>query len=176
MFHSLLSSCRINFDIIGIIEFWLTWNQKILQSIDITNYNIEHCPTEGHNGSALIYIKNYIIYKVRNHLKIYQIEKLESVFTEIFNSNSRNIIVKCVYRQPSMEVNQLNSLFLNTLSEKLLSQKNKEIVLMGDFNIDLLKYEKDHNSIFPRPNILNLVSTSYNISYLYHFTLMNSIR
>ena len=34
----------------------------------------------------------------------------------------------------------------NTFSENLLSEKNKEIVLLGDFNIDLLKYEKDHNT------------------------------
>ena len=46
-----------------------------------------------------------------------------------------------------MEVNEFNSLFLNTLSENLLSEKNKEIVLLGDFNIDLLKYEKDHNTV-----------------------------
>ena len=45
-----------------------------------------------------------------------------------------------------MEVKEFNSLFLNTLSENLLSQKSKEIVLMGGFNIDLLKYEKDHNT------------------------------
>ena len=45
-----------------------------------------------------------------------------------------------------MEVNKFNRLFLNTLSENLLSEKNKEIVLLGDFNIDLLKYEKDHNT------------------------------
>ena len=45
-----------------------------------------------------------------------------------------------------MEVNEFNSLFLNTLSENLLSEKNKEIVLLGGFNIDLLKYEKDHNT------------------------------
>ena len=44
-----------------------------------------------------------------------------------------------------MEVNEFNSLFLNTLSENLLSEKSKEIVLLGDFNIDLPKYEKDHN-------------------------------
>ena len=45
-----------------------------------------------------------------------------------------------------MEVNEFNSLFLTTLSKNLLSEKNKEIALMGDFNIDLLKYEKDHNT------------------------------
>ena len=42
-----------------------------------------------------------------------------------------------------MEVNEFNSLLLYTLSENLLSEKNKEIVLLGNFNIDLLKYEKD---------------------------------
>ena len=45
-----------------------------------------------------------------------------------------------------MDLNEFNSLFLNTLSEILLSEKIKEIVLLGDFNIDLLKYEKDHNT------------------------------
>ena len=113
---------------------------------NVSSVNIEHCPKEGPNGGALIYVKNDIIYKVRNDLKIYQSEKLESVFIEIIKSNNRNITVGCVYRHPSMEVNEFNSLFLNTLSENLLSEKNKEIVLLGDFNIDLLKYEKDHNT------------------------------
>ena len=37
---------------------------------------------EGPNGSALIYVKNDIIYEVRNDLKIYQSEKLELVFID----------------------------------------------------------------------------------------------
>ena len=41
-----------------------------------------------------------------------------------------------------MEVNEFNSLFLNILIEKQLLEKNKEIVLLGDFNIDLLKYKR----------------------------------
>ena len=72
------------------------------------------------------------MYKVRSDLKIYQSEKLEAVFIETTNSNNRNILVGCVYRHPSMEVNEFNSLFLNTLSENLLSEKNKEIILLGD--------------------------------------------
>ena len=72
------------------------------------------------------------MYKVRSDLKIYQSEKLEAVFIETTNSNNRNILVGCVYRHPSMEVNEFNSLFLNTLSENLLSEKNKEIILWGD--------------------------------------------
>ena len=59
--HSLLSNCRINFDIIGITESRLKRNQKALQNIDIPNYNIENRPTEGPKGGALIYVKNDII-------------------------------------------------------------------------------------------------------------------
>ena len=71
---------------------------------------------------------------------------LVDYFIEIINSNKRKILVGCVYRHPSMEVNQFNSLFLNTITEKLLAEKNKEIVLLGDLSINLLKYEKDHNA------------------------------
>ena len=131
---SLLSNCRIDFDIIGITESRLKHNQNALQNIDIPNYNIEHWPAEGPNGGALIYVK-HDIHKVRNDLKIYQSEKLESVFIEIIKSNRRNIMIGCVYRHPSMEVNEFNSLFLNTLSENLLSEKNKEIVLLGDLTL-----------------------------------------
>ena len=45
-----------------------------------------------------------------------------------------------------MQVNEFNSLLLNNLIEYLLSEKNKEIVSLGDFNINLLKYEKEHNT------------------------------
>ena len=55
--HSLLGSCKINFYRIGITESRLKRNQKALENIDIPNYNIEHCPTEGPNGGALIYVK-----------------------------------------------------------------------------------------------------------------------
>ena len=45
-----------------------------------------------------------------------------------------------------MEVNEFCCLFLSTLSEELLSEKNKEIVLLGDVSIDLLRYKKDNNT------------------------------
>lgn len=66
----------------------------------------------------------------------------------MINSNSRNIIViivRCAYHHP--ELIEFNNLFFHTLSKKLLSEKNKEIVLMGHFNmVGLLNYEKDHNT------------------------------
>lgn len=52
-----------------------------------------------------------------------------------------------------MDADKFNSLFLNTLGEELLSYKLKEVVLMGYFTSDILKYEKDHAAA----NILDLI-------------------
>ena len=59
--HSLLSSCKINFDITKISESKVKRNQRALQNIDIPNYNIEYYPTEGSYGGTLIYIRKGII-------------------------------------------------------------------------------------------------------------------
>ena len=37
-----------------------------------------------------------------------------------------------------MDANELNEHYLSILNEKLLLEKNKEIILMDDFNINLL--------------------------------------
>ena len=42
-----------------------------------------------------------------------------------------------------MDLSEFNNDYLNSLSEKLLCEKNKHIILMGDFNVDLLKYTTD---------------------------------
>ena len=42
-----------------------------------------------------------------------------------------------------MKPKEFNNDFMTYLSEKLLKEKNKHIILMGDFNVNLLKYEND---------------------------------
>ena len=144
--HSLLSECNIDFDVIGITESRIKRNQKALSNIEIPNYKVEQCSTESANGGALLYIKNDTLYKVRNDLKMYKSKNLESIFIEIINTNNKNIVVGYVYRHPGMDANEFNEHYLSILNEKLLLEKNKEIILMGDFNINLLRYNEDHNS------------------------------
>ena len=45
-----------------------------------------------------------------------------------------------------MDANEFNEHYLSIRNEKLLLEKNKEIILMGDFNINVLRYNEDHNS------------------------------
>ena len=44
-----------------------------------------------------------------------------------------------------MEVTEFNDVFLQNILEKL-SYENKEIIIMGDFNIDILKYDTNSDS------------------------------
>ena len=69
---------------------------------------------------------------------------MESVLIEIILKNSKNMVVRCIYRHPCMQHSKFNDKYLKSLSEKSISE-NKEAILLGDFNIDLLKYDSNKN-------------------------------
>ena len=135
-------SQEIKFDVIGLTETRIKKGDTSYSSIDISGYVSESCPTESTAGGALLYISNKLNYKPRNNLKIYQKNQLESIFIEIINKKAKNVIVGCIYRHPCMQINDFNQNFLTPLLEKI-SFENKEIILMGDFNINLLKHNQN---------------------------------
>ena len=90
-------------------------------------------------------MKDTLKYICRKDLQIYKPVKLESTFIELLSSSGKNIIMGCIFRHPSMHSSEFNSIYLNDLLEKL-SHENKKIILMGDFNIDLLKYDTHGDS------------------------------
>ena len=74
---------------------------------------------------------------------VYRSDKLESVFVEIINPGKKNtLIIGCIYGHPSMDLKEFNDEILNPLMEKLFVE-SKNIYLMGDHNIDLMKIEVD---------------------------------
>ena len=114
-------------------------------NIDIKGYTFEHTPTETSCGGPLLYIKRTLKYICRKDLQIYKAAELESTFLELLSSSRKNTIVGCIYRHPSMHSSEFNSIYLNDLLEKL-SHENKKVILMSDFNIDLLKYDTHGDS------------------------------
>ena len=142
--ESLISKSKNDFQIIHISETRLKKTQERTTNIHLKNYNIEHVPTESSNGGVLLYIKKAINYKLRPDLMIYKKRELESVFIEIIQKDSKNIVVGCIYRHPCMQQSEFIDEYLKPLSEKLISE-NKEVILLGDFNIDLLKCDSNKN-------------------------------
>ena len=94
--QTLLSSTKVNFNIIGISESRIKQNKNPVDNINLQNYNIEHCTTEAANGGVLLYIKDNIICKLRKDLKIYKSKYLESIFLEVINQSGKNVLVGCI--------------------------------------------------------------------------------
>ena len=63
----------------------------------------------------------------------------------MLNKGKKNEIYACIYRHPTMEIEDFNEKYFERFLEKL-SKENKISYLLGDFNVDLLKIETDENT------------------------------
>ena len=83
---------------------------------------------------------------VSNSLIFSKIEELftatthyESLFIEIDvkNENQKNLVIGVFYRYPSNVVREFQTQFVHTLNN--LTQRKKEYIICGDFNVDIFK-------------------------------------
>ena len=88
----------------------------------------------------MLYINKRNSYKAHPDLAIYKPKRLESSFVEVLPKKS-NLIVGCIYKHPCMDICTFNDHYLNPLLDNLSKEANKTIVLLGDFNIDLLNFD-----------------------------------
>ena len=72
-------------------------------------------------------------------------KEFESSFIEIQNKNRKNTIVGCIYKHPNMSISEFMSDFLEPLLTKMSFEK-KEVILIGDYNINLLNCDSDKNT------------------------------
>ena len=129
---TLLNSLNnFSFSVIGISETWL--HTKSPNIFNIPNYHMIHDDRKrGRGGGVALYINSNFKYKIRKDICI---EGTENIFIEIDNRFEKNIIIGILYRAPRENISN----FLERIDEQLekISRENKNIYLMGDFNIDL---------------------------------------
>ena len=101
-------------------------------------------------------------------MNIYKSAGLESTFIEIINRKKSNILVGCIYRHPVMDLNEFNDYYFNELLHKL-SSENTSVTLLGDFNVDVMKYDNHHST----NEFLNSLSSHL---FLPHITKPSRIR
>ena len=100
-------------------------------------------------------------YTIRGDLKIYRKMELESFFIEAINSKVKSLIIGCIYQQPSKNSTEFRDIYISKLLRKI-SKENKTIVLMGDFNIYLLKYDTNTDSA----TFLDSMYTNFILPYI----------
>ena len=153
---AMLSLLNFDFSILGLTETRINKNNSVSVPIAIEGYSYEHTPTESSCGGALLYISNKLNYKPRNDLLIYKPSHLESVFVEIIFPRKSNLIVGCIYRHPCMSIYEFHNIIAPLLQQ--ISKEQKTVILLGDFNIDLIKCSTDIRT----SEFFNLIS-SYNL-------------
>ena len=144
--RTVLSRLKPEIDIIGISEHKIKANSKPSNNIDIGGYDeFKFEPTGSTHGGAGFYIKSGLVYKERPDLNLNSTSNFEAMFVEIILKDRKNLIVGCIYRHPSSDISVTD--FAEKHLEPILSKvskEKKECILMGDFNIDLLKSTEDN--------------------------------
>ena len=126
-------------DIIGLTERNIIKDKSSIFDVSLIGFKHYHTPTESKNGGTLLYVANHLNSKSRNDLNkiMYKTKVLESVFLEIIHPAKKIMIVGCIYKYPLMEADDFND-FLEKLLDKI-STENKDVFLLGDYNMYLLK-------------------------------------
>jgi hypothetical protein len=141
-FETLKSEHFNSFDILTFTETWLDDHLQDIVQFDNYHSIFKHKDKQKEGGGLAVYIKDEFNFKKRNDLAV-PTEKqqlFDTLFIEISHpSYKSSIILGILYRSPSYNsVEEFTSYLKNTFD--LLSDENKEIILLGDTNIDLLKY------------------------------------
>jgi hypothetical protein len=126
-----------NFDIIALTETWLK-NEDEMNMFKIPNYNLEFKHrTNKNGGGVLLYIKDCLAYSVEGEINDIKFESFEHISISITRQNSHKENFICIYKPPNTKMKH----FINEFEQLLDGLTSKHIVICGDFNIDLLKYD-----------------------------------
>lgn len=143
-FKTLFQYLENEFDFISIYKSRITKNDSLTTNIDVPGNNMKLTPTESKSGGCLLYIQLlYLLSTSKWLIHIHSPKQLESVFTEVSFLNTKNQITGTIYKHPSMNASiiYINNDYLKTVLNKIPNY-SKNILLMGDFNVNLSNYNK----------------------------------
>lgn len=137
-FPSFLTSTPHPFVAICVSETWLNASDKNLFSFP--SYCPEYCHrTSSSYGGSAIFVLSSVKYKRRDDLNLNVVD-CESVWVELdrgsFSVTDKHTIIGSIYRSTSSSVSNFCSELERILHS--ISLENKNVIIMGDININLL--------------------------------------
>ena len=108
--------------------------------------------TNKRGAGLLIYIHTSLKCHVRNDLCVSDKDK-DILTIEISRENDRNILLSCCNRPPNGDSENLSTFLQNNIIEKSVSEK-KISYIIGDFNMNCLKYHENAKTKYFYDNIL----------------------
>ena len=151
---TLIVNTDADFEIKALSETKDTVDSPISTNADIPGYKFHNTPSKSAAGGVGIYVKSILTADKRLNLST-STSDIETVWIEIQNKKSKNILCCCTYRYPSSKINKFND-FVQEIITKI-ENENKLVFVMGDININLLNYE-NHTST---SDFINTFSTNH---------------
>ena len=150
----MLSELYFPMSIAGLTETKLKIDQEeILRNI-IPGYNFLSQPSLSNAGGVGVFVKNGTSYSCRENLSSVK-EGYESLWIETQNDAENNTIWGIMPRHPHGDLDSF-MIHINTVIEKI-HLENRYCVILGDFNLDLLKFETHSGT----NDFLNILVSSY---------------
>jgi Endonuclease-reverse transcriptase len=135
----LLQNFQHNPDIIAVSETWLK-NHQPLDLFTMNNYSLISFPRTSNKrgGGVAMYINANINYNILKPPAFPQATPWEIFAVEVALQNAQNVIIVNLYRPPDTDMTSFTDFITEYINS--LNIKKKHLLIVGDFNIDLLRY------------------------------------
>ena len=174
---------KYNFDVITLTETWLKDNPYLLDYVKIEGYTMYyHNRNNKRGGGVGIYIKNNIKHKVRTDI-VNLNPAIEHLWVEVDGKNKHSKLLLCVAYQPNF-THQDKADWLENF-DKIIGTAtldwNGNVVITGDFNIDLLSDSQIKESYLDTLRSFDLTQhvkspSRKGVSLIDHITTNNSCK
>lgn len=132
-----LSQFSSPFNVIAVSETWL--NEKRGFDFKMNGYEMFYKNRQKKTGGgAALYIDKNLSCKILEDMTLAVEDLFECITVEIVLQARKTILVSCIYRTPGSDSN----LFREWVEKLFVGKTKKDIILCGDYNIDLLNTKK----------------------------------
>ena len=133
---SYITNIGKRFNVIAISETWLESLHEC-SAYELANYKMFNKIRIGKRGGGVaLYIHDSIKATEVKTFSVAMNNFLESITVELNIEKGKNIVISCTYRAPGSSIEEYSEFV-----EKLLqASNNKSMYIVGDTNIDILKY------------------------------------
>ena len=163
---------------IGLTEIKLKADQNPIFNTNLPGYNQ---PSLSNAGGVGFFVRDNLKSLIRPDFTVLK-DDFEALWVEIQNEKGQNMICGVIYRHPNGNLDTFMD-YLNSIIDKV-HRENKYCCILGDFNLDLLKFEShpDTNnfldtlgSFFFQPHILQSTRITDHSSTLIDNIFFNSM-
>ncbi len=150
-FVAYLIELNVRYDVMILSETWITADNENLFSIPSYDFISQNRDVRRGGGLRIYYLNNLVCNKIEDLSMLS--ETHESLFVKISDANNLTYVLGAFYRPPSCNISSFNNYLDNVLFTDTRLMSNK-CILVGDFNIDLLKAREKQQTI----NFTNIMS------------------